>query len=278
VPWDTLEAPIRVPGSRRGIGGRFRTDHRGQQSSTATGCLPTATSKGPDVTTLDSPARYPAAADDVYPPQDDSRLLIDALQNSGLASGSRVADLGTGSGVVAIAAAAMGAREVTAFDICPRAVACARANAHAAEVRIDVRLGSWTFAKDCAPFDLVLANPPYVPHSPHADVEVIPRLAGPALAWNAGPDGRLILDPLCDSATDLLSPRGTLLLVQSNFADVAQSLRRLRSSGLRADVVATQLIPFGPVLSARARWLEATGRLPVGRREEELVVIRADKP
>ena len=39
----------------------------------------------------------------------------------------------------------------------------------------------------------------------------------------------------------------------------------------------TQLIPFGPVLRARAAWLESTGRLPVGRREERLVVIRAQK-
>jgi release factor glutamine methyltransferase len=37
-------------------------------------------------------------------------------------------------------------------------------------------------------------------------------------------------------------------------------------------------IPFGPVMSARANWLEEIGRLPRGRREEELVVIRADKP
>ena len=39
----------------------------------------------------------------------------------------------------------------------------------------------------------------------------------------------------------------------------------------------TQLIPFGPVLNARAGWMESVGMLPVGRREEELVVIRADK-
>ena len=55
----------------------------------------------------------------VYPPQQDSRLLVDVLRTSGLAPGRRIADLCTGSGVVAIAAAAMGARDVTAFDICP---------------------------------------------------------------------------------------------------------------------------------------------------------------
>jgi release factor glutamine methyltransferase len=51
----------------------------------------------------------------------------------------------------------------------------------------------------------------------------------------------------------------------------------LRASGLSAEVVAAQEIPFGPVLTARARWLERTGRLRPGRRLERLVVIRADK-
>jgi release factor glutamine methyltransferase len=54
-------------------------------------------------------------------------------------------------------------------------------------------------------------------------------------------------------------------------------MRRLRNTGLTAEVFVTQLIPFGPVLRARAKWLEHTGQIPVGRREEELVVIRAVK-
>ena len=73
-------------------------------------------------------------ADGVYAPQQDSQLLIDVMEKTGLAAGHRVADLCTGSGVVAIAAARQRASAVTAFDICPRAVRCARANALAAGV------------------------------------------------------------------------------------------------------------------------------------------------
>ena len=213
----------------------------------------------------------------VYPPQEDSLLLIDALMASGLATGRRAADLCTGSGVVAVAAAALGARDVMAFEICPDAVDCARANIHAAGLSVDVRCGSWTLAREHAPFDLVTANPPYVPAGPTVHTEMIPPSAGRAEAWNAGPDGRLILDPLCDSADLLLTDGGTLLVVQSALADVTQSLRRLRSTGLTAEVVASRWIPFGPVLTARAPWLENTGQLPIGQRLEELVVIRADK-
>ena len=104
-------------------------------------------------------------AEGVYAPQQDSQLLIDVMEKTGLAAGHRVADLCTGSGVVAIAAARQGASSVTAFDICRRAVRCARANALAAGVGAEVHLGSWARAVEFGPFDLVVCNPPYVPHA-----------------------------------------------------------------------------------------------------------------
>ncbi|CPR11028.1 methylase, putative [Mycobacterium bohemicum DSM 44277] len=213
----------------------------------------------------------------VYQPQDDSRLLVDAMHQSGLVPGRRILDLCTGSGFVAIAAAEMGCASVTAFDICPHAVRCSRGNAAIAGVQVDVREGSWLGALDRAPFDLVVANPPYVPTPPEGDTEVIGSSAGPSWAWNAGTDGRLVLDPLCEFLPKLLCDGGSALLVHSALADVRRSLEDLTMAGMRAEVVASKWIPFGPVLSARAGWLEDTGRIPRGRREEELVVIRADK-
>jgi release factor glutamine methyltransferase len=211
----------------------------------------------------------------VYVPQHDSHLLIDMMSQTGLVPGRRVVDLCTGSGVVAIRAAELGAEQVTAFDICPRALRCARANALAAGVEIDVHLGSWTRALEFGPVDVVVCNPPYVPHRAGEDADDVP---GPAWAWNAGEDGRLVLDPLCASAGDLLEAGGTMLVVQSEFSDIERSLESFRSVGLVAEVVAEQQIPFGPVLSARAKWLERTGQLQQGRRDETLAVIRADKP
>jgi release factor glutamine methyltransferase len=128
------------------------------------------------------------------------------------------------------------------------------------------------------PYDLVVCNPPYVPHDPSIEGVQLPSHLGPARAWDAGYDGRLVLDPLCATAPQLLADGGTLLLVQSEFAVPRQTLAALAGAGLDAEIVAWQWIPFGPVLSSRAQWLEDTGRLEAGRREEELVVIRADKP
>ncbi|OBB22878.1 methylase [Mycolicibacterium peregrinum] len=232
------------------------------------------------MTTAYKPAPHPigtiVVADGVYAPQEDSQLLADVMEEAGLAVGRTVADLCTGSGVVAINAASQGASAVAAFDICQRAVRCARSNVLVHNVAVDVHLGSWARAAEFGPFDLITCNPPYVPHDP--DDAALSGVAGPARAWDAGEDGRMVLDPLCAAAHDLLADGGSLLLVQSEFANPRKTLADLSAAGLDADIVAWQWVPFGPVLSSRAQWLEETGRLEPGRREEELLVIRADKP
>lgn len=218
-----------------------------------------------------------SVAEGVYRPQEDSALLIDTLLDAGRAKGNRVADLCSGSGVVALAAAAQGAASVAAFERSPQAVTCARANAAAAGANMRVHRGSWTRAAEFAPFDVITCNPPYVPFVEDADDQRIPLEAGPDTAWNAGSDGRQVLDPLCASAPALLTDGGTIFIVHSEFADADRTVEGLRAGGLRADVVAEQWIPFGPVLTARAHWLERVGLLEVGRREERLVVVRADR-
>jgi release factor glutamine methyltransferase len=232
----------------------------------------------PKLTTTYSAPRGALAAEIVYQPQHDSWLLIDVMRRTGLVARRRVLDLCTGSGVVAIAAARLRAANVTAFDICPSAVECSRGNATGARVEVDIREGSWMKAFDCAPFEVVVSNPPYVPAPPADDIPQLASTAGPSWAWNAGHDGRLILDPLCESASSLLCDGGSALLVQSALADPQRSLDILRSTGMGADIVASQWIPFGLVLSARTRWLEDSGHIPRGCRQEQLVVIRADKP
>ncbi len=230
------------------------------------------------MTIVTSQVSVPLSVDPgVYVPQQDSRMLIDAAARHPRIKHGTAVDLCTGSGVVAIALAAAGAT-VSAFDISPRAVACARANAAAAGVRVEVRHGSVPDALADGPYDLVVSNPPYVPTPPHTAHERIPAGAGPAWAWNAGRDGRLVLDPICRAAPALLARGGSLMLVQSEFCGIDQTLNALRAAGMTASIVASQSISFGPVLTARARWLERIGKLAPGCRQETLVVIRADKP
>ncbi|KRD15379.1 methylase [Mycobacterium sp. Root265] len=214
----------------------------------------------------------------VYRPQQDSYLLVQALQEAAAVAGRRVLDLCSGSGVVAMAAAGLGAKSVTGFDICPRAVQYARTRASVAGADVHIRLGSWTQALECAPFDVVACNPPGVPMQPDGRGATPGAWGAPSTPWNGGPDGRLILDPLCQVAAGMLAARGVLLLVQSELSDIDRSLEQLRGSGLDARIVLTEQVRFGPVLSEQAGWLEQTGRLDTGRREEQIAVIRADKP
>ena len=218
-----------------------------------------------------------AVASGVYRPQEDSRLLVDTISATGVARGQRVADLCTGSGIVAVNAALQGAGSITGFDVSPAAVRCARANAAQAGVGVEVHLGSWARAMEFGPFDVVLSNPPYVPHDPAVADADIPPAYGMPVAWDAGPDGRSVLDPLCEIAGDLLADRGTLMGVHSEFARLDQTVDMLRRTGLNAEIVAEQWVPFGPVLAARAAWLERIGLLEPGRRTERLGVVRAQK-
>jgi ribosomal protein L11 methyltransferase len=78
-----------------------------------------------------------------------------ALQELDL-SGRSVLDVGTGSGVLAIAAGRLGAATVVAVDVDPLAVAAARENAERNGVTLDVRTGSTETAPGS--FDVVVAN------------------------------------------------------------------------------------------------------------------------
>lgn len=68
----------------------------------------------------------------------------------------RVADVGTGTGILAIAAAKLGA-EVTAYESDPRVASYARRNFKANGVEVELR-GAWPDAWDGQEYDLVLAN------------------------------------------------------------------------------------------------------------------------
>lgn len=206
----------------------------------------------------------------VYTPQEDTSLLAGALSEEPLPPGADVLDVGTGSGALALAAARRGCR-VTAVDVSWRAVCTARLNARRAGLRIRARQGNLFAPVRDRTFDLILSNPPYVPAP-------APTAHGAARAWDAGRDGRLLLDRLCRQAPALLRPRGVLLLVQSALSGTEETLGQLRAAGLKAAVTRRCHIPFGPVLSSRLDWLREGGLLSEREDNEELVVVRAELP
>ncbi|MFJ7083962.1 HemK2/MTQ2 family protein methyltransferase [Streptomyces griseus] len=207
----------------------------------------------------------------VYRPQEDTHLLAAAMRREGIRTGMDVLDLCTGSGALALHAARLGAR-VTAVDISRRAVASARLNTVLARLPVTVRRGDLLHALPGRTFDAVVSNPPYVP-APGLMV----RGRRAARSWDAGLDGRMVLDRICDGALAALRPGGLLLLVQSGLSRPDETVGRLSGAGLDVSVTDRVTIPLGPVTRGRSAWLRARGLLPVHGDGEELVVIRARK-
>ncbi|MCE6997432.1 class I SAM-dependent methyltransferase [Saccharothrix sp. S26] len=205
----------------------------------------------------------------VYRPQEDTWLMAEALEEAGMPRGSRVLDVCTGTGALAVASGLAGASEVTAVDLSRRALVAAWVNARLRGLAVKVRHGDFGDLVGSAEFDVVTANPPYVPSV------AVPR-RGPARAWDGGVDGRSVLDRLCAVMPLLLADKGMGLVVHSTLSDPDVTLRQLRGGGLKASVVARRTIPFGPVMRGRAEWLSRRGLINEGQEHEELVVIRAD--
>jgi release factor glutamine methyltransferase len=205
----------------------------------------------------------------VFRPRSDSWMLARALEDEGLPPGARVLDVCTGSGVLAITAAQRGAH-ATAVDISRRAVLCARLNARLNGVRVRALRGDLLAAVGDERFDAIVSNPPYLP----ASVEALPT-HGPRRAWDAGRDGRAVLDRLCAAAPAYLDRGGVLLLVHSSLCDTEATLSALDAGGLRTEIAARHRGVLGPLMRARAPQLEARGLLAAGEREEDVVVVRA---
>jgi len=184
-----------------------------------------------------------------------------------------VLDLCTGSGALAVAAALGGARAVTAVDLSRRAVLAARLNARLNGVEVRALQSDLFTALGDRRFDLIASNPPFLPS---VDAELPTR--GVRRAWEAGHDGRALIDRILAEAPKHLLPGGSLVMVHSSVCGTERTVDRLAGLGLEAEVVDRLRCPLGPLLAARAPELMRLGLLEPGLRDEEMVVVRGRLP
>jgi release factor glutamine methyltransferase len=206
----------------------------------------------------------------VFSPISDSWMLARAVREESArrGPGARVLDVCTGSGVVGVSAALAGA-SVTSVDVSRRAVACAWVNARLNGTRLRSVRGDLVAPVAGERFDVIASNPPYVP----AERDELPA-SGPARAWDAGRDGRALLDRILDEAPPLLAPGGVLLVVHSNLIGDDDTVERMRAAGLSVDVAARARGPLGPLMRERAR----RGVIDPAVDEEQVLVLRGRRP
>jgi len=160
-------------------------------------------------------------------PRPETELLVEcALER--IPKGARwlLADIGTGSGAVALAIASeRPACRIHAADISNEALDLARRNAQDLGIKnLEFRRGDCCDPLTDAPYDLILSNPPYVadddPHLGAGDLRFEPRGA-----LVGGADGLDIIRRLVRQAVDRLRPGGYLLL--EHGADQGAAVRQL---------------------------------------------------
>ncbi len=126
----------------------------------------------------------------------------------------RIADVGTGSGCVALALASELPRaEIHATEISEDAMEIARANAARLLLTERVTFHATDLLHGIAgPFDIVASNPPYVGESEYDKVQLEVRKFEPRCAVFAGPDGMDVIRRLAPQARAALKPGGFLAM------------------------------------------------------------------
>ena len=143
--------------------------------------------------------------EDVYPPSDDSILLIRSFD---VKAGERILELGCGSGVVAMHCVLNGGN-VTCGDINRKAVALTKKNMKLNSLNASV-VETDLYSEINVRFNTIVFNLPYLPVQEEGDL---------ALAWSGGEDGLGPLPKLLYGAPSHLLPGGRVIVVVSSLMD-----------------------------------------------------------
>jgi release factor glutamine methyltransferase len=168
-----------------------------------------------------------------------------------------IADVGTGSGILAVCAAKyLPNSRVIAVDISPAALAVARRNAakYGVAERIDfVESDLFSAVPPDARFDYIVSNPPYVSTGEIERLAPDVREHEPSVALHAGEEGTTVIAPLLEQATGRLKPGGVLLMEISPM--IAENVEELVRNN-----PALELLPTLRDLAAHPRVVQAARR------------------
>lgn len=180
--------------------------------------------------------------------------------------GERVLDVGTGSGVLAIWAAKLGAT-VDAVDADARAVAAARRNArlNGVEASVAVRQASLLDGAS-GHYDVILAN---LPNEIVAPAYLAGLPPGDARVFAGGPSGNAVILALLDGAPGLLRDGARLYLPIHTLTDYHATLHAALAR-YRLRLVSHATLPVKPFVTAHLDWyrgLDEAGVITIFERD-----------
>ena len=177
-------------------------------------------------------------------------FFLRCLDDLPVGGDTRVLDMGTGSGALGVALARRGAR-VTAVDVNPEAVRCARANAllHGVASRMQVIEGDLFEPLAGLQFDLIVFNPPFFSR---------PARGMPDRAWAAGPNAETVCR-FWREAPAYLASGGEVLMLGSTEAPFTRALCRLPGYDVRC-LARRELVSERLMLFALRRERQCAGR------------------
>jgi len=178
----------------------------------------------------------------------------------------RIADVGTGSGCIALALAReLPSAEIHATDISSAALQIARANASRLqlEARVQFHQADLLQGFESGGFDLVVSNPPYVGASEEDQVQLEVRKYEPRNAVFAGPTGLEVIARIIPQARESLKPGGWLVMEISGT--IAERVRGLLADWDEVEI-ANDLQGIPRVAAARNTWDRMPSRVREDRR------------
>ena len=186
-------------------------------------------------------------------PRPETELLVETALGLGVCTASRqVADLGTGSGAIALAVGKLRPRwRITGTDISPEALEIARHNRETLGLgNVAFEEGSWCDALRGGAMDIIIANPPYIaPDDPHLTLGELRY--EPVIALRADSDGYQDLQCIAAQAREKLTSGGWLLL-EHGYTQQEALLALLRDFGY-SDVEGKKDLAGVPRM-VQARW------------------------
>ncbi len=175
---------------------------------------------------------------DVYPPSEDTFLLLDTLKKEDV-EGKSCLEIGVGSG--AITEFLSQYNTVDGVDINSKAIEVTRKKCENANI-----FYSDLFSHIDKTYDVIVFNPPYVPEKQRFD-HMYDR------SWYGGENGRVVIDRFLAEFDDFLNLEGCAYLLQSSLSDPLKTLRILKQKGFISEILARKKLFFEELTVIKSR-------------------------